>query len=123
TVPIIGDFLVKVLRGGASLGALTLSRFFAVHVLFLPALIVGFILLHLFILRRVGPAGPWSESQAARGSETFYPRQVCMGAGVLLGIFVAVVLLAVTVSFPLADKANPSDRPFVRAPEWYYLFF
>jgi ubiquinol-cytochrome c reductase cytochrome b subunit len=123
TVPIIGDFFVKVLRGGASLGALTLSRFFAVHVLFLPALIVGFILLHLFILRRVGPAGPWSDSRAAQSSETFYPRQVFMDAVVMLGIFLAVALLAVTVSFPLADKANPSDSTFVPVPEWYFLFY
>ncbi|MER3424549.1 MAG: quinol:cytochrome C oxidoreductase, partial [Nitrospiraceae bacterium] len=49
TIPLIGDFLVPVLRGGETLGALTLSRFFAVHVLFLPALLAFGILLHLFI--------------------------------------------------------------------------
>src|SRR5438034_3591452 len=37
SVPVVGTFLVKVMRGGDTLGALTLSRFFAVHVLFLPA--------------------------------------------------------------------------------------
>lgn len=123
TVPIIGEFLFKVLRGGETLGALTLSRFFAVHVLFLPAIMVGGILLHLFILRRVGPAGPWSEEQAKRGSETFYPRQVYMDAVVMLGIFLALVVLASTVQFPLADKADPSDHSFVPVPEWYFLFY
>ena len=59
SVPWVGDVLVRVLRGGDTLGALTLSRFFAVHTLFLPTLIVSGIVLHLFILRRVGPAGPW----------------------------------------------------------------
>ncbi|MGH7231769.1 MAG: cytochrome b, partial [Nitrospiraceae bacterium] len=78
TIPIIGDLLVRVLRGGQTLGALTLSRFFAVHVLFLPALLVFGVMLHLFILRRIGPAGPWSEERAKRGSETFHPRQVYM---------------------------------------------
>src|SRR5574340_74297 len=58
SVPLVGDVLVRLLRGGETLGALTLSRFFALHTLFLPALIIGGILLHLFILRRVGPAGP-----------------------------------------------------------------
>lgn len=123
TVPIIGEFLFKVLRGGETLGALTLSRFFAVHVLFLPAIMVAGILLHLFILRRVGPAGPWSEEQAKRGSETFYPRQVYMDAVVMLGIFLALVVLASTVQFPLADKADPSDHSFVPVPEWYFLFY
>ena len=123
TVPIIGDFLVKVLRAGESLGALTLSRFFAVHVLFLPALLAGGILLHLFILRRVGPAGPWSEERASMTRETFYPRQVYMDAVVMLGIFAIVAGLALSVHFPLADKANPSDTTFVPVPEWYFLFY
>jgi ubiquinol-cytochrome c reductase cytochrome b subunit len=123
TVPLVGDFLVRVLRGGETLGALTLSRFFAVHVLFLPALTVACIALHLFILRRVGPAGPWSEDRAALGSETFYPRQVYMDAVVILGVFLVIATLALTVPFPLTDKANPSDTSFVPVPEWYFLFY
>lgn len=123
TVPVVGDFLVRVLRGGEALGALTLSRFFAVHVLFLPALLASGVLLHLFILRRVGPAGPWTDERARLGSETFYPRQVFMDAVVMLAVFATLAVLALTVSFPLADKANPSDTSFVPVPEWYFLFY
>ena len=123
TIPIVGDLLVRVMRGGETLGALTLSRFFAVHVLFLPAVLITGILLHLFILRRVGPSGPWSDERASLGSETFYPRQVYMDAVVMLGVFVTVATLALTVSFPPADKANPSDTTFVPVPEWYFLFY
>lgn len=123
SIPLIGDFLVRVLRGGTTLGALTLSRFFAMHVLFLPALIVSGILLHLFILRRVGPAGPWSEKQAQQKRESFYPRQVFMDAVAMLGAFIALVSLALTVEFPLADRADPSDHTFTPVPEWYFLFF
>lgn len=123
TIPFVGDALVRVLRGGDVLGALTLSRFFALHVLILPSMIVFGILLHLFILRRVGPAGPWNEERARQGSETFYPRQVYMDAVVMLGTFLAVVLLAATIEFPLADKADPTDNAFVPVPEWYFLFY
>ena len=146
TIPIVGDLLAPVLRGGEMLGALTLSRFFAVHVLFLPALLATLVMIHLFILRRVGPAGPWrggyerrkSSETASQGrgpgspgfvehrvrsSETFYPRQVFMDAVVMLGIFAVVAVLALTVHFPLADKANPSDTTFVPVPEWYFLFY
>ena len=146
TVPVVGDLAMRVLRGGETLGALTLSRFFAVHVLFLPATIAALVLLHLFILRCVGPAGPWTggmerrqrPAQAAqpsgtpaegvaerrvRVSETFYPRQVFMDAVVMLGIFVALAGLAVMAPFPLADKADPSDTTFVPIPEWYFLFY
>jgi ubiquinol-cytochrome c reductase cytochrome b subunit len=123
TVPLIGDFLVKVFRGGETLGALTLSRFFAVHVLFLPALVLAGIALHLFILRRVGPAGPWTDERASLSHEPFYPRQVYMDAVVMLGIFAAIAGLALTISFPLTDKANPADVSFVPVPEWYFLFY
>jgi ubiquinol-cytochrome c reductase cytochrome b subunit len=123
TVPLVGDFLVKVMRGGETLGALTLSRFFAVHVLFLPALIVMGIVVHLFILRRVGPAGPWDEHKAAAVREPFYPRQVYMDAVVMVGVFLVLVFLAMFVPFPLADKANPADTSFVPVPEWYFLFY
>ena len=123
TVPLVGDFLVKVMRGGETLGALTLSRFFAVHVLFLPALIVTGIVVHLFILRRVGPAGPWDERKAAAVREPFYPRQVYMDAMVMVAVFLVLVLLATFVPFPLADKANPADTSFVPVPEWYFLFY
>lgn len=123
TVPFIGDFIAGIVRGGDMLGALTLSRFFALHVVFLPALIVAGIMLHLFILRQVGPAGPWSDERAASRTESFYPRQVYMDAIVMLGVFVVVAILAVTVEFPLADKANPTDTSFVPVPEWYFLFY
>jgi ubiquinol-cytochrome c reductase cytochrome b subunit len=147
SVPFVGTFLVKVMRGGDMLGALTLSRFFAVHVLFLPACIVGLVALHMFILRRVGPAGPWSGGLDRRGkggdsaprpegqpsapsvehrvrrSEPFYPRQVFMDAVVMLGVFAVVASLALTISFPLTDKANPSDHSFIPVPEWYFLFY
>jgi ubiquinol-cytochrome c reductase cytochrome b subunit len=123
TVPLVGDFLVRVMRGGETLGALTLSRFFAVHVLFLPALIISGIFLHLFILRRVGPAGPWDERKAAAVSERFYPRQVFMDAVMMVGVFLVLAFLAAFVPFPLADKANPADTSFVPIPEWYFLFY
>jgi ubiquinol-cytochrome c reductase cytochrome b subunit len=121
-VPIVGDFIVRVLRGGETLGALTLSRFFAIHVAFLPVTIAFGIMLHIFILRRVGPAGPHDEHRAKQGSETFYPRQVYMDAVVMFGVFLLVAALAILVEFPLADKADPSDHSFVPVPEWYFLF-
>jgi ubiquinol-cytochrome c reductase cytochrome b subunit len=123
TVPLIGDDLARILRGGEMLGALTLSRFFAVHVLFLPALLLSGIGLHLFILRRVGPAGPWTDERSTLKREAFYPRQVYMDAVVMLGVFLVLAGLAAGIPLPLTDKANPSDTSFVPVPEWYFLFY
>jgi ubiquinol-cytochrome c reductase cytochrome b subunit len=123
TIPVVGDFMMRVARGGETLGALTLSRFFAIHVLFLPSILIALIALHLFILRRVGPAGPWTDARASLGSETFYPRQVYMDAVVIFGVFVVVAAAALAIPFPLTDKADPSDTSFVPVPEWYFLFY
>jgi ubiquinol-cytochrome c reductase cytochrome b subunit len=38
-------------------------------------------------------------------------------------VFLTIAALALTVRFPLADKANPSDTTFVPVPEWYFLFY
>lgn len=123
TLPVIGDVLVRIIRGGQSLGAMTLTRFFALHTLFLPWLVMGLVVVHLFILRRVGPAGPWDEEQAARVREPFWPTQVAMDA-VAIGVsFVFIATLALFVPAPLSDPANPSDNTFTPVPEWYFLFY
>ncbi len=123
TVPWVGETLARVVRGGEEMGALTLSRFFAVHVLFLPAAVGLLIALHLFILRRVGPAGPFDEARARARREPFYPRQVFMDAVAILAVFLAVAGVAAWAPSPLAAPADPSASSFVPKPEWYFLFF
>jgi ubiquinol-cytochrome c reductase cytochrome b subunit len=123
TIPGVGDLLSRIIRGGETFGALTLSRFFALHVLFLPALVVGLIGLHLFILWRVGPAGPWDEAKARDRREAFYPRQVFMDAVAMGLAFIMVVAMVIFLPVPLADKANPADSSFTPVPEWYFLWY
>jgi ubiquinol-cytochrome c reductase cytochrome b subunit len=123
TVPLVGDLLVRIIRGGDQLGALTLNRFYALHTLFLPGAIVLLIVFHLFILRRVGPAGPWDSEKAQRMSEPFYPKQVFMDAVAMLCTFIVLVILASNAKIPLADPANPNDVSFIPIPEWYFLFY
>ncbi len=54
TAPLIGDFIIRVLRGGSELSAVTLARFFSVHIWFLPAIIVLLISIHLYLVIRLG---------------------------------------------------------------------
>ncbi len=54
TAPFIGDFILRVLRGGNDLSAVTLARFFAVHIWFLPAIIVLIIGVHMYLVIRIG---------------------------------------------------------------------
>jgi len=54
TVPFIGNFINQALRGGADLSAVTLARFFSVHIWWFPALIAGLIGVHLYMVIRLG---------------------------------------------------------------------
>jgi len=58
TVPLVGGYLLILLRGGADLGAVTLARFYALHVLLLPVLTVGLIGVHLFLVVKQGISAP-----------------------------------------------------------------
>jgi len=60
TGPLVGPFLADFPRGGAELGATTLSRFYAIHMLLLPGAIVALIGAHLYLVARLGTtAPPW----------------------------------------------------------------
>ncbi len=54
TVPGIGDFILRALRGGTDLSAVTLTRFFAAHVWMLPLVILTVIGIHLYLVIRNG---------------------------------------------------------------------
>jgi quinol-cytochrome oxidoreductase complex cytochrome b subunit len=54
TVPFIGNFINQVLRGGSDLSAVTLARFFSVHIWWFPAMIAGLIGTHLYMVIRLG---------------------------------------------------------------------
>lgn len=63
TVPLIGDFIVRVLRGGSDLSAVTLARFFSVHIWFLPVVIIGLISVHMYLVIRIGISAVPEEEQ------------------------------------------------------------
>jgi len=54
TVPWLGNFILKVLRGGADISALTLSRFFSAHIWIFPAAMAGLIGVHLYLIIKHG---------------------------------------------------------------------
>ena len=53
-VPFAGDFILKALRGGSDVSALTLSRFFSTHIWGLPVALAGLIGIHLYLIMRHG---------------------------------------------------------------------
>lgn len=52
--PFVGDYILRIMRGGNELTGVTLARFFGVHVWFLPAALLGLLGIHLYLVIRVG---------------------------------------------------------------------
>jgi len=60
TGPVLGPYLADFLRAGPEIGATTLSRFYAIHMLLVPGLIFALIGAHLYLVVKLGTtAPPW----------------------------------------------------------------
>ncbi|GAC1652394.1 MAG: hypothetical protein NVS9B15_12910 [Acidobacteriaceae bacterium] len=55
-VPLLGNWLTRMLRGGDTIGTLTVSRFYVAHVFLIPAAIFLFSAAHIALFRKAGPA-------------------------------------------------------------------
>lgn len=138
-LPYIGDFAVTMSRGGQNVSGATLGRFFALHVGILPALLVGLLGVHLFLVRRIGiSAPPFSETREEKKPRTafthedhpngypFFPHFVFKEAAMVMAFF-ALVFCVITFSpglFLPEDASLPADpfkTPAHIKPEWYFL--
>jgi len=122
-IPFVGNSLKSLLRGGTEMGTLTLSRFFVLHVLLIPAFIFTFVAIHVFLFRKAGAAGPiqGESEELKRSTEMFYPKQVLFDIAFALLIIIGLGLLAHYSPVELGPKANPADTQYVPRPEWYYI--
>jgi len=119
TTPLIGGWLQRVIQCGSEYGNLTLTRFHALHVGVLPALLAGTLALHVALFRKHGITAPASADRSV--VDRFYPRQVWKDlAAALVVLAVIFALTGREHGAPLDAPANPaSDYP--ARPEWYFL--
>jgi quinol---cytochrome c reductase cytochrome b subunit, bacillus type len=67
TAPFLGPFIADFLQGGSQIGPDTIARFYSMHMLLIPGGIIGLILLHLYLVVRLGVTSPpWSGTAAGR---------------------------------------------------------
>ncbi|HEY6290500.1 MAG TPA: cytochrome b N-terminal domain-containing protein [Terriglobia bacterium] len=121
-LPLVGNAVKALMRGGTELGTLTISRFFVAHVFLIPGLLILLISTHLFLFRKAGPAGPTNEDpfHPKLPTETFYPRQLIMDLSLALVLIILLGGLAYFYPAVLGPEANPADTQFLPRPEWYY---
>jgi quinol-cytochrome oxidoreductase complex cytochrome b subunit len=124
-IPVLGRFLVRLLRGGDEVTGATLTRFYGIHVAVLPALVTLILGLHLYLVQKHGmsvPPGVERRGGATR-SIPFVPNFLLRD---IVGWLCALAVLAALAAFLPAELGRKAD-PFTPAPvgikpEWYFMF-
>ncbi len=122
-IPIIGSAMAEILRGGEGFGQATLSRFFVIHVIFLPAALILLLGVHLLLVQVHGMSEPEEFLKASNKKyELFFPDFFLKDLMIWL---LVLNLLAVFTSFMpwgLGEQADPfAPAPVGIKPEWYFL--
>ena len=119
STPVMGDQIANIMRGGPEIGALTLSRWFAVHVILLPGALITLTAAHLYLMRRHGISGHFKPK--AGPARPFFPHHVLKDTLLIAAVFATLFTLAAFMKAPLEAMADPSDANYTPRPEWYFL--
>lgn len=128
-VPLVGRFLLHLLRGGDDVTGATLSRFYGFHIAILPGLATLILTVHLLLVQRLGMSVPLGVEKNTELSKKplkevpFFPNFLLHD---LLGWYVAIAALAALAAlmpWELGRKADPfAPAPAGIRPEWYFVY-
>ena len=113
--PVVGETIQKLALGGNDYGNLTLTRFYALHVIVLPALVTVLVVAHIVIARRHGITSIRTGAASPR-----WPDQAIRDAMAMAIVFA--ILLGFVVQQHGTSLEAPADptRAFDARPLWYF---
>jgi len=138
-IPFVGEELALWIRGDYNVSEVTLNRFFALHVIALPLVLVFLVIAHIMALHQVGSNNPDGIDIKQQKSEDgipldgipfhpYYTVKDLVGVAVFLIVFSAVVFFipdffGMFLEAPNFEPANPLKTPDHIAPVWYFTPF
>ena len=138
-IPIIGNDLAEWVRGDYLVSGITLNRFFALHVVALPIMIIGLVVLHILALHEVGSNNPDGVDIKKYKDENgnpldgipfhpYYTVKDLLGVVVFLFIFCSVVFFFPEMGGYFLEKSNFEQANALKTPEhiapvWYFTPF
>lgn len=124
-IPFLGEGLKILLRGGEAVSGETLSRFYVVHVVVLPWVLVGLVVMHIILLRTQGlsPLEPVGSEPKLDDNNAirFYPEHLAKESVIFPIFFAIMVAIVLMLPVELGEKADYFSTPEGIKPEWYFL--
>ncbi|MFQ5498426.1 MAG: cytochrome bc complex cytochrome b subunit [Candidatus Zixiibacteriota bacterium] len=132
-VPVIGEKLLVIMRGGGEVTGATIGRFFGLHVAVLPGIFTVLLSAHLMFIQRQGisePLGWKDKAESEKKYRNFFPNFLLKDLLLWLIVLNVLAVLAVifpdgigVIHWPLGEKADLfAPPPEVIRPEWYFMF-
>ncbi|MDX1347366.1 MAG: cytochrome bc complex cytochrome b subunit [Thiomicrorhabdus chilensis] len=138
-IPVIGPDLALWVRGDFVISDVTLNRFFALHVIALPLILIILVFMHIVALHKVGSNNPDGVEIKKYKNESglpidgipfhpYYSVKDSMGAVFFMILFAFVVFYwpeggGFFIEPPNFEPANPLKTPDHIAPVWYFTPF
>ncbi len=135
-IPYIGEAVVEWVRGDYLISGITLNRFFALHVVAVPIVLLGLVVLHLLALHQVGSNNPdgveIKKHKDANGVpldgipfHPYYTVHDLVPIVVFLFVFCFIVFFmpemgGYFIEYANFEVANPLKTPEHIAPVWYF---
>jgi ubiquinol-cytochrome c reductase cytochrome b subunit len=137
-VPVMGPLLAHFILAGDTVGGATLSRFFAFHVFFIPAIIFGLVGFHLYLVLHNGISEPpksgrpvdpvhyrrWYWDLIHKHGEPFWPDAAWRD--VVFGVLMVAAVVFFSWYWGPPELTNPPNPALIKAnprPDWYLLWY
>lgn len=138
-IPYVGDALVEWIRGDYLISGATLNRFFALHVVALPIVLLALVVMHILALHEVGSNNPDGIEIKKNKDENgipvdgvpfhpYYSVHDLVGITVFLFVFLGIVFFAPEMDGMFLEHANFEQANNLKTPEhiapvWYFTPF
>jgi len=127
-IPLIGNWLTRLVLGGPEVGANTLLNFYSMHIALIPMMILGLMMYHFWRVRKDGGLSiPRSQAESENNQEikmerlTTIPNLVQKELIYAIAWVAAILIFAMLVPAPLEGIANPNISPNPAKAPWYFM--
>jgi ubiquinol-cytochrome c reductase cytochrome b subunit len=128
-IPIVGRITAKIMLAGDRVSGFTLTRFYALHMLALPAVLMLLTVFHVYLVRIHGiadhpvPYGSGGKGKRGEGRlYRFFPEHLAKSAVVFAAVFSVIFLLSIFAEVPREKIAGTVDETYLPRPEWYFMW-